>query len=519
MRALTLLGGLAAVLATAGAAQANGVAVPERPTFTKDVAPILFNNCVSCHRPGEVAPMALRTYDEVRPWTKSIVENVANGQMPPWHAVESAAPIANDRSLHETEVATIVKWAQQGAPKGSPADLPALPEFPEPGSWRLGEPDYVAEFEEVSLEAGGPDQFYDLRVKTEFPEDKWLKAIEVLPSNPKIAHHVIIYQADENGNQSDGWLGAWAAGTEPMKFPEGYGRVLKKGGTLIADMHYHPAETPESDRTRIGLHFSDKPLEKEIVNLWILNQEFEIPAGAKNHPARANYTFSQDAYILGFLPHLHYRGKDFTYTARYPDGKRETLLAVDNYDFNWQTNYQLAEPLFMPKGTRIDCVAHWDNSADNPNNPDPTKTVRNGNESYDEMMIGFIDFVVKDGVRPMPAEELAEQLATELAAKSDGQFFVAHAVESEGGQKFPGVVEIAPTGTSGTWHFGIMGNIYKMPISNVTQEGDTIKGVVQILGEGSYNFELTTDASGAITGSVKHPSEPWTLDVTGKKVD
>lgn len=519
MRALSVLGGLAAGVAIAGGAHANGIAVPDRPTFAKDVAPILYASCVSCHRPGEVAPMALRTYDEVRPWTKSIVENVEKGQMPPWHAVESAAPIANARKLNETEVATIVKWAQQGAPKGSPDDLPAMPEFPEPGSWRLGEPDYVAEFEEVSLDAGGPDQFYDLQIKTNFPEDKWLTAIEVLPSNPKVAHHVIVFQEDEHGNQSDGWLGAWAAGTEPMQFPEGFGRVLKKGGTLIADMHYHPAETPEVDQTKIGLHFSDKPLEKEIVNLWILNQDFEIPAGAKNHAARANYTFTQDAYILGFLPHMHYRGKDFTYTARYPDGERETLLAVDNYDFNWQTNYQLAEPLFMPKGTRIDCVAHWDNSADNPNNPDPTKTVRNGDESYDEMMIGFVDYVVKDGVRPLPAEELVAQMAAELAAASDSTVYIAHARDSEDGQHFPGVVEIGPTGTSGTWHFSIMGNLYKMPISEVTQDGDTIKGVVKILGEGSFDFELHTDASGGITGKVTHPEQPWSMNITGNKVD
>ena len=518
MRAFEVVGGLVAGLALAGAAQANGVAVPDRPTFTKDVAPILYSNCVSCHRPGASAPMALRTYDEVRPWTKSIVENVEKGVMPPWHAVESIGPFANDRSLNEVEVATIVKWAQSGAPKGSADDLPPLPDFPEPGTWQLGEPDYIVEFEPVDLEAGGPDRFYDLTAKTSFPEDRWISAIEVMPSNPKIAHHVIVWQEDENGNRTDGWLGAWAAGTEPMDFPDGYGRVLKKGGTLIADMHYHPAETPESDQTKIGLHFSDTPIEKEIVNLWIMNQDFEIPAGAKNHPARASYTFAQDAYILAFLPHMHYRGNDFTYDAKFPDGRRETLLKVDNYDFNWQTNYQLDEPLFVPKGTRIDCVAHWDNSADNPRNPDPTKTVRNGDESYDEMMIGFVDYVVKDGVRPMPAEELVAQMAAEIAAESDGTVFLALAKDSEENQSFPGVIELAPAGTTGTWHFSIMGNLYKMPISDVSQDGDTIKGVVKILGEGNYEFELNTDNSGAITGKVTHPEEPSVLNVTGNKV-
>jgi hypothetical protein len=351
---------------------------------------------------------------------------------------------------------------KKGAKRGKPDDLPSAPTFNDNG-WRLGEPDLVITFEETHLDGGGPDQFYDLSEPTGLTEDTWLKAVEVMPSNRKVAHHVIIWQRSEKGGQQ-GWIGAWAAGMEPMEFSKNTGRLLEANGNLIADIHYHPADTPQTDRTSIALHFAENnEVEKELVNLWVVNGSFKIPAGNPNYAARATYTFPQDSYIISMLPHLHYRGKDFTYTARFPDGRKEKLLSVSNYEFAWQTGYELEEPLFVPAGTRIDCVAHWDNSADNPNNPDPTKDVTFGNESYDEMMIGFIDYVVKDGVRPPSADKLIVIYAEELATKHSGEVYYTNVHDEEDGD-IQYAVSYLPAGSdTGTLHLNNNGSMMEIP--------------------------------------------------------
>jgi hypothetical protein len=455
---------------TASACLITGTAFGAAPTFTKDVAPILMDNCVECHRAGQIGPMSLLSYKEVRPWAKSIKKNVADRKMPPWHATESVGTFVNERTLTQEQIDTIVNWVDAGTPRGDKKDMPDLPVF-EDGGWKLGEPDMIIELPEVTVEADGPDIFKDLPGKVNLKEDRWVTAVEFLPGDPTVVHHVIAFQI--RGFDPDpigGWMGAWAAGTEPMVFPEGTGRLMKKGHSIVADMHYHPSGKKATDVTRIGLHFADTPkdIEKELTNLWVMNTGFEIPPGAPNHEVRADYTFQQDGAILGFAPHMHYRGKDFTYTANYPDGTSETLFKVDNYDFNWQTNYVLNEPIKIPEGTVIECVAHFDNSADKTGNPDPAKTIRFGQESYDEMMIGFMDYIVDDGQSPYTRDELRDKWRTETSAAHPDDTYSVYFTAPEK----PTVLYFTKSGEDNFLVLGINNNLVKCPINDLTWNGN-----------------------------------------------
>lgn len=418
MNAKVFSGFLTAMCLLSGTtAGANGGA-PGNPTYAKDVAPIIYANCAECHRAGQMAPMSLMTYEEVRPWVKSIEKNVHEGTMPPWHADPAYGPFANDRSLTKEERDTLLEWARNGAPRGDLAELPEPPEFRD-GEWKLGTPDRVVEFKPFDVPADGPDQFPKLLGQLQLEEDRWVRAIEILPGNAKVVHHVIVVQFKGfDINPEEGWIGAWAAGTDPMVFPEGTGRLINKRTNLIADMHYHPSGEPVTDVTRIGLHFVDEEkVKKELVNLWIHTENFEIPAGAKNHEVRARHFFNQDGFITAFLPHMHYRGQDFTYIAHFPDGREETLFRINDWDFNWQTTYTLEEPIAIPEGTVMEAIAHYDNSADNPDNPDPTKTITFGEETNDEMMIGFVDYVAADGRSPETRDETRERKLAEFMEK------------------------------------------------------------------------------------------------------
>jgi mono/diheme cytochrome c family protein len=409
-------------LLLAAASTGAGAATLDQPTYAGDVARILNQHCVTCHSPGQIAPMSLRTFDEVRPWVRSIARSVEAGLMPPWHATSDSRQFANDRRLPPRDVEIISNWVRAGAPAG---DLTAAPEPPPPpaSEWKLGEPDFVATFEEITVEPNGRDQFHRPIARVVLPEDRWVRAIEILPGNTKVVHHVIAMAVKGfDFDPQQGWLGAWAAGTDPMVFPAGVGRLIPKGANILADMHYHPTDQVETDVTRIGLHFADPgEVERELANVWIVNDAFEIPPGAKNHEVRATSTFWQAGKITGLIPHMHYRGTDFTFIAHWPDGRSETLMAVPRWDFNWQTVYELAEPIDIPAGTKIECIAHYDNSAGNPNNPDPSKSVTFGDESYDEMMIGFVDFIAKDSLHPKTPFEIRTEKVSELAAKWPGQ--------------------------------------------------------------------------------------------------
>ena len=385
------------MMAAASASGPSGVNV----TFTKDVAPILYNRCVECHRAGEIAPMSLVSYQEVRPWAKSIRQRVADRSMPPWSADPHYGKFSNDPSLSQKEIETIVGWVDAGAPKGDDKDLPPTPKFVQ--GWTIGKPDVVlAMQEEHAIPADGTIPYLYFTIPTGFKEDKWIQAMEIRPGNRGVVHHVIAFAQEpgaiRRGNaageaqQGRGQLGGITPNKTGVVFAPGTARLIKAGSNIVFQMHYTTNGEATKDRTSIGLVFAKEPPVRTVVTGNALNARFVIPAGEANHEVRSSTTFKDDVHISSFMPHMHFRGKDFTYTAVYPDGHSEILLSVPKYDFNWQLTYVLEKPVALPKGTRLDCVAHFDNSTKNKYNPDPTKEVRWGDQTWEEMMIGWFGY-------------------------------------------------------------------------------------------------------------------------------
>ena len=407
-----LLIGLVAVL-SAGVS-ASG---PAKVTFTKDVAPIFYQRCAECHRPGEIAPMSLLTYDSARPWAKSIKEKVVNRVMPPWLATPESAHFENDRRLSQKEVDTIAAWVDAGAPKGNDKDLPPAPKL-ETG-WVIGKPDVVISLEQdVDVPADGVIPYKYFTVPTNFKEDRWIQAAEIRPSNRKVVHHVIVNVVEPGaksemgqestsrsngsaGNQSEARsegrgfkLCGFAPGEPPKVFPKGTGKLIKAGSSFIFQMHYTPDGTASKDRSYIGLIFAKGPIEKKVLTGTAINARFVIPPGHGDYEVTSSWAAKEDVRVVDLMPHMHLRGKDFKYTVVYPDGKSQVVLDVPRYDFNWQLLYRLKEPLLIPKGGRLDCVAHFDNSTANKYNPDPEKEVRWGPQTWEEMMIGWFDYIL-----------------------------------------------------------------------------------------------------------------------------
>jgi mono/diheme cytochrome c family protein len=388
-----LITGLTALLVLAVAASKP---TASKVTFTKDVAPILYRSCAECHRPGEIGPMSLLTYQEVRPWAKAIKERVVERSMPPWSADPKYGKWANDPSLSQQEIDTIIAWVEAGAPKGDDRDLPPTPKFTE--GWTIGKPDVVLEMqEEYTVPAEGTVPYLYFTIPTGFTEDKWIQALEIRPGNRAVVHHVIAFTQDPNAratsggevNQGRGQLGGITPNKTGVVFAPGTARLIKKGANIVFQMHYTTIGQVVKDRTKIGLIFAKEPPARMLVTGNVMNTRFVIPPGDPNYEVRASRTFNEDVYLTSFMPHMHLRGKDFTYIAHYPDGRSETLLHVPKYDFNWQLTYVPKEPIKLPKGTRLECIAHFDNSTKNKFNPDPTQAVRWGDQTWEEMMIGW----------------------------------------------------------------------------------------------------------------------------------
>ena len=370
-------------------------------TYAENVAPIVQNKCQSCHRPGEVAPFKLLTYDDVRKHAATIREVVDERRMPPWHADPRYGHFQNDRSLSAKERATLLAWIDHGTPLGDVASLPPPKEFPE--GWTIGKPDVVFEMPEpFTVPSQGTVGYVHIRVPTKFKEDTWVQAAEARPGDRSVVHHIVVYVDDHNilkgftnrrGARADAHFCGYAPGDMPSVYPLGSAKLVPAGSDFIFQLHYTPSGKIRTDRSRLGLIFAKKPAEHRAHTLGIAQERFEIPPGADNHAVRSNFTFETDSHLLSFMPHMHLRGKSFQYEATYPDGRKEVLLSVPAYDFGWQSYYVLEEPKAMPKGTRIDCLAHFDNSTGNPANPDPEKAVRWGEQTWEEMMIGYIDYV------------------------------------------------------------------------------------------------------------------------------
>jgi hypothetical protein len=361
-------------------------------TFSKDVAPIFFAKCAECHRTGEVAPFSVLSYKEARPWAKSIREKVVDKTMPPWHADPNHGSFKNDRRLSQAEIDTIVAWVDQGAKEGNAKDLPPAPKYYD--GWTIGKPDQTFSIPEQTFLTEGVEKYRYLQIPTEFKEDRWIQAAEIRSSGRSAVHHVIVFvQAPGTTGTEDGSLLAGTApGEQPTVFPVGFGKKIPAGSKLTFQMHYTPNGKDTKDITTIGLIYAKETPRHEIKTRPIMNPRFVIPPGADNYEVQSAYTFKEDIHVTSFMPHMHLRGKDFVFKAISPDGAAKILLNVPTYDFAWQTYYVPTEPIAIAKGTKIECVAHFDNSKNNKYNPDPTKEVRWGDQTWEEMMIGWVSY-------------------------------------------------------------------------------------------------------------------------------
>jgi mono/diheme cytochrome c family protein len=415
------------------------------PTFSKDVAPIFYKNCTSCHRQGEIGPMPLLTYQDARPWAKSIAAKVASGAMPPWHADPAYGEFLNDRRLSSADKEAILQWIANGAPEGNPADLPAPPKYAE--GWQIGQPDAVfALREDYPVPAAGTIEYKYFEVPTNFTEDKWVQAFEVRPGDRSVVHHVIVFarapakpkpEGDQANAQNGGaqkprrqgpfsfapgmeepkndeveaakrapandrpapkgigsFVAAFAPGQAVRTYAEGTAIKIPAGATLVFQMHYTASGKATTDRSKIGVIFAKQPPRQEVVIAALQNANFTLPAGAPDVRVDAEMTLNQDMTIWSMLPHTHVRGKRWHLEATYPDGRTETILDVPRYDFTWQTDYVFKQPLHLPKGTKVRTSAWYDNSAANKSNPDPTLDVHWGDQTWQEMQFTAFAFTL-----------------------------------------------------------------------------------------------------------------------------
>jgi hypothetical protein len=415
------------------------------PTFSRDVAPILYKNCTSCHRPGEIAPMSLLTYKDARPWARSIAARVDAGTMPPWHADPATGEFLNDRRLSGPDKQTILEWAAAGAPEGDPGDLPPQPQYAD--GWMIGQPDAVLTMQEdYPIPASGTIAYQYFEVPTNFTEDRWIQAFEVRPGNRAVVHHVIVYTRppapanlsqpvarpgrrpapvfmfaegmDIPAGQTGGpelppdqrkprgpddrpapkmlgpSIGAYVPGNSARVYRAGTAARLAAGSTVIFQMHYTTKGQATTDRTSIGLIFAKTPPSTELRVTALINGNLHIPAGAPDHPVEAEVTINRDVTLWAMLPHTHLRGKRWSYEVTFPDGRKETILSVPKYDFDWQTDYIFKQPLKLPRGTTLHATAWYDNSPNNKSNPDPTKDVWWGDQTWEEMMFTGLTYSV-----------------------------------------------------------------------------------------------------------------------------
>jgi len=433
MRYLVVLAVItAATLSAAGKSDASASQV----TFHRDVLPILQRNCQGCHRPGEAAPVSFLTYSETRPWAKAIRESVRLKRMPPWFADPHVGKFANDRSLSEADIETLAKWADTGAAAGNPEDAPAPVRFV--SGWNIGEPDMIIEMPKPYLVAskGTIDYTYYV-IPTGFKEDKWVQLAEVRPGNRKVVHHVIAfirepgskwlreavpgepYVPKKDAKESQGvsfggqFLVGYAPGTVPDILKPGQARLIKAGSDIVLQMHYTADGSEQTDQSKVGIIFAKDPPKERVITLAAMNTKFVIPPGAANHKVESQITLQEDTAMTALIPHMHLRGKAFEYRVVYPTGETQELLRVPKYDFSWQLTYTPVKPIVLPKGSRIECTAWFDNSPNNVNNPDAKSEVRFGEQSWEEMMIGFFNATLDPKMDP------ADLVGAKKPAKGD----------------------------------------------------------------------------------------------------
>jgi len=425
------------------------LAAPARDvTFHKDIEPILQSRCQGCHRAGEAAPMSLLTYQEARPWAKAIRQAVLTHKMPPWFADPAHGSFANDRGMPQAEIDQLVAWVDGGAKEGDPKDAPEPRTFVD--GWAMGKPDAVFELPmDFPVPASGTVEYTYFVVPTGFTEDKWVENVEVRAGNPKVVHHVVVevrppgvesfseakfgepfvprrkekpHQPEtaqgllEVGNVEV--IGVYVPGGVPYYLKPGQARLIPAGSDLVFQMHYTTNGASATDRSRIGFQFAKRPPDQRVVNTFVSNRNLHIPAGEADHAVLARVTLQADSTLLAMFPHMHVRGKAFEYRATYPNGESETLLSVPKYNFSWQLTYYLQQPKVLPKGTVLECVARYDNSLNNPSNPDPKSEVFWGDQTWDEMLAGFVDLAMPVKMDPM---SLVPPKPTPTRAASNGE--------------------------------------------------------------------------------------------------
>jgi peroxiredoxin len=395
---------------------------PEQVSYVHDVAPIIAEKCVTCHAPGRVGPFALASHRDVDGWTRMIEEVLLTKRMPPWNADPHIGRFANDWTLTAEEERTLLAWLRAGAPRDEGDDpliaaaekaaVPATAHNEHP--WTLGEPDVVVSLPRpIEIPADGLMPYAYVTVRPELEEDVWVTATEIIPTDHGVTHHALVfvsYPAEYKHLERDvkggleGYFAAFVPGQGADPFPEGTGKFLPKGSTLVFQMHYTPNGKATTDQTVLGLHTQRTPPANLLDARSVYNNRVRIPPHADEHTMRASYTLEEDIVLHGMWPHMHYRGKHFAIGAILPDGDRVPLLSVPRYDFNWQILYRLEEPMFLPAGTRIVCTGAHDNSVRNPANPDPDAWVTFGEQTYDEMFVGYLVYAL---VNERPADWVA----------------------------------------------------------------------------------------------------------------
>lgn len=420
----------------------------EPVTFTGTIAPLVYVNCTTCHRPGGGAPFSLVTYEDVAKRARLIADVTASRYMPPWHAAPGPSKFVGERHLTDDQIRVFSEWVAQGAPQGDPAKLPPLPDFRD--GWTLGEPDLILEMPQgFDLPASGPDVFRNFILPTGLSEDKWVRAVEIRPSAQKAVHHALFAYVPRGsmsaregkdgqpgfggamsvgvapGQAGSGGLGGWAVGGNPMMFPEGVAAPLPKDSEFLLQVHFHLTGKTETERSTIGIYFADGLPTKvtasvELPALFAFGANLDIPAGEANYTIRDSFTLPGDAKVFSAYAHAHYLGKEMHVVATLPDGSELSLLSIPDWDFNWQEFYQYETPVALPKGTRIDSVIGYDNSEANPRNPNsPPKRIQWGMESFDEMgTVGLLLEIVNPADEAVFGEQLRAR--TQAAIRAGG---------------------------------------------------------------------------------------------------
>ena len=388
---------------------------PAAPTFNKDILPILQTRCQPCHRPGEIGPMPLITYEQTRPWAKAIVEAVKTNKMPPWFADKCCGEFSTEHILKPEEIAAIDQWVAGGALEGKKKDAPRPIKWT--NDWKIDGPSVVVSLPHAyDVPANAKIDYQYVILPIDLAEDKWVSAIEIHPSDRSVVHHAVLYvrtkdsrwlrnvprltmYAPPSGSptpeepQAD-ILAVYTSGSPAAIWPEGMGKKLPAGSDLVLEIHYTSKKTPAVDRTSVGINFLKERPAHRVLTLQMQNRAIVIPPGASDYHASVSGVMPRDAFLLSMFPHMHVRGSAFEYAIVQPDGKLLTLLRVKPYDFSWQVSYPLKTPRYLPKGTKLVWTGYFDNSANNPRNPDPKAEVRWGEQSWEEMMVGFFDVAV-----------------------------------------------------------------------------------------------------------------------------